>query len=88
MASGQTRGQFEAGFTQTTRVKVTIGDSIRIEGAAGSQYAAVPVSVDAVLENGERQHFEGSYTLRRVMVDGATPDERRWHIESAQVHGA
>lgn len=88
VASGQTRGQFAAGFTRTGQVRVSIGDSIRIEGAAGSQYATVPVIVDAVLQSGERQHFAGSYTLRRAMVDGATADERRWHIESARLHGA
>jgi hypothetical protein len=87
-ASSQTRGQFEAGFTQTDQVKVTFSDSIRIEGAAGSQYATVPVIVDAVLQGGTRQRFAGTYTLRRVMVDGATADERRWHIESAKLHGA
>lgn len=87
-ASGQTRGQFEEGFTRTAQVKVTIGDNIRIEGGAGSQYATVPVRVDAVLQSRERQHFEGSYTLRRAMVDGASADERRWHIDSAQLHGA
>jgi len=87
-ASGQTRGQFAAGFAGTTRVSVVIGDSVRVEGAAGSQYATVPVVVDAVLESGERQRFAGSYTLRRAMVDGASADERRWHIESAQLHRA
>lgn len=85
-ASAQTRSQFAAGFTQTARVTVTMIDSVRVEGAAGSQYATVPVTVDAVLQSGERQHFAGSYTLRRVMVDGAPADARRWHIESAQLH--
>lgn len=85
-ASAQTRGQFAAGFTQTAHVMVTIVDSVRVEGAAGSQYATVPVTVDAVLQSGERQHFAGSYTLRRVMVDGAPAEARRWHIESAQLH--
>jgi hypothetical protein len=87
-ASAQTRSQFEAGFARTAHVKATIGDSVRIEGAAGSQYATVPVVVDAVLASGERQRFVGSYTLRRAMVDGATADQRRWHIESAELHRA
>ena len=85
-ASAQTRSQFAAGFTRTAHVTVTIVDSVRVEGAAGSQYATVPVTVDAELESGERQHFAGSYALRRVMVDGAPADARRWHIESAQLH--
>ena len=84
-ASGQTRTEFAAGFAQTTGVRATIGDSLRLDGAAGSQYATVPVTVDARLRNGARQHFEGFYTLRRALVDGATPEQRRWHIYSAHL---
>ena len=84
-ASGQTRAEFASGFARTTEVRASIGDSIHIEGAAGSQYATVPVVVDAVLRGGQRQHFEGSYTLRRTLVDGASAEQRRWHIYSAQL---
>jgi hypothetical protein len=84
-ASGKTRTEFAAGFAQTQSVRVTIGDSTRVEGAAGSQYATLPVTVDAVLRSGEDQHFEGTYTLRRAMVDGATPEQRAWHIYTAKL---
>lgn len=84
-ASGQTRVQFENGFAQTERATAIIGDSVRIEGAAGSQYATVPVRVEAVLRGGKRQHFVGTYTVRRRMADGATPEQRRWHIYSAHL---
>ena len=84
-ASGQTRSEFTAGFAQTASVRASIGESVRLEGAAGSQYATVPVTVDAVLNNGARQHFAGFYTLRRAMVDGATPEQRRWHIYLAHL---
>jgi hypothetical protein len=82
-ASKQTRAKFAAGFAQTERTTVTVGDSVRVEGAAGSQYATVPVTIDAVLRNGTHQRFVGSYTLRRSMVDGATPEQRTWRIYSA-----
>jgi hypothetical protein len=85
-ASGKTRTGFAAGFSDTREVRATTGDSVRIEGAAGSQYATVPVKVDAVLQDGRRQHFEGAYTLRRSMVDGATAEQRRWRIYSADLH--
>jgi hypothetical protein len=85
-ASGKTRTEFAAGFSDTREVRATTGDSVRIEGAAGSQYATVPVKVDAVLHDGRQQHFEGSYTLRRSMVDGATAEQRRWRIYSADLH--
>lgn len=84
-ASGKNRAAFAAGFAQTAQVHATVSDSVQIEGAAGSQYATVPVVVDATLRNGTRQHFEGTYTLRRTMVDGATPEQRRWHIYSADL---
>lgn len=82
-ASGQSLEQFAAGFDKTTHVDATVGDSVRVEGAAGSQYATVPVTVDATLRGGGEQHFTGTYTLRRVMVDGATAAQRRWHIYKA-----
>ena len=84
-ASGQTLAQLENGFAQTERTTATIGDSVHVEAAAGSQYATVPVSVEAVLRSGERQHFAGTYTVRRAMVDGATPEQRTWHIYSAHL---
>ena len=79
-ASRQTFDDFAAGFAQTARVDVMVGDDIRVEGAAGSQYATVPVQVEAVLRTGERQRFAGRYTLRRSLVDGATAEQRTWHI--------
>ena len=84
-ASGQTLEQFVAGFAQTDQAKVTIGDDVRVEGAAGSQYATVPVQVEAVLGNGQPQHFAGTYTLRRSLVGGAASEQRTWHIHSANV---
>ena len=84
-ASGQTRELFASGFADTRRVVLTVGDSVQMEGAAGSQYATVPVTIDATLEYGTTQRFTGTYTLRRSMVDGATPAQRSWHIESAHL---
>lgn len=84
--SHQSRTQFAAGFAQTANVHVTITDSVRIEGAAGSQYATIPVAVDATLRDGSMQHFTGTYTLRRAMVTGASEADRRWHIYSAELH--
>ena len=84
-ASGKSRAQFASGFAQTKRATVAVGDSVRIEGAAGSQYATVPVTVEAIQRDGTTQHFSGTYTLRRSMVDGATPAQRSWHIYSAHL---
>lgn len=84
-ASGKTEAEFEGGFARTEGVSFTLGDSVRTEGAAGSQFATIPVTVDATLRDGTHQHFAGTYTLRRSMVDGATAEQRAWRIYSANL---
>lgn len=82
-ASGQSREEFAAGFADTEFVEVEVGTPSRPEGAAGSVYVEVPVVVRARTFDGRAQRFEGTYTLRRSTVDGATPDQRAWRIHSA-----
>jgi hypothetical protein len=84
-ASGKTLDQFAAGFAETTRSVLVRSVPGQIEGAAGSRYLDVAVAVEAVTRAGEPQKFEGTYTLRRVEVDGATAEQHRWHIESAKL---
>jgi hypothetical protein len=86
-SSGQTFEAFAAGFEETVRSDVEIGTPGRVEGAAGSQYVEVPVVIQATAQSGAEQRFEGTYTLRRSMVDGAAPEQRRWHIYSASISG-
>lgn len=82
----QTRDRFEAGFTQTKSTRVTIGTLRPGEGAAGSIYQTVPVTVDATLDDGSHQRFGGNYVVRRVNdVEGASPDQLRWHLGSAHL---
>ena len=85
MASGKTFETFAAGFAGTSSVAVEIGDVGRVEGAAGSRYVEVPVVLRAVTTDGGAQRFEGSYILRRTVVDGASPAQRRWHLYSARI---
>jgi hypothetical protein len=84
-ASGKTSAAFAAGFKDTQHARVTVGDSTSLEGAAGSQFATIPVTVDATLVGGKAQRFTGTYTLRRSMVDGATAEQRTWHIYTAEL---
>lgn len=84
-ADGQTFDAFRNGFSETTSVEVEIGKPGRIEPAAGSRYIEVPVVIRAELENGTKQRFEGTYTLRRSVAAGATAEQRRWHLYSADV---
>lgn len=84
-ASGQSFEQFAAGFASTKHVAVEIGKPGPIGAAAGSRYIEIPVVIRAEMPNGQQQQFEGTYTLRRSVVDGATAEQRRWHIHSAHI---
>lgn len=81
---GQRYADFAKGFAQTRSTRVRIGALPPSEGAAGSIYQTVPVTVEAVLEDGARQRFTGRYVVRRVNgVDGASAAQLRWHLDSA-----
>lgn len=62
----------------TTIAAFTVGTPGRIEGAAGSRYIEVPVTLDLATPDPQRLH--GVATLRRAVVDGATAAERHWRI--------
>ena len=84
-ASGKSFDEFRKGFEETERVEATVGTPGPIGAAAGSRYVEVPVRIAARTHAGARQSFSGSYTLRLSVVDGATPEQRSWHIYSAAV---
>lgn len=88
-ASGKSYASFVRGFARTAHARAVAGQPRDGEGAAGSVYITVPVTVTATLKDGIRQRLHGSYVLRRVNdVDDATPDQRRWHIASARLRAA
>ena len=84
-ASGKSLEVFRNGFASTASVDVVLGTPGSIEGAAGSRYVEIPVRITAVAADGGRQAFIGTYTLRRSVVDGATPEQRAWRIHSAKI---
>ncbi|MBD2494163.1 hypothetical protein [Nostoc sp. FACHB-280] len=85
-ASKQSFDEFKRGFANTASVAEEIGKPDPTEGAAGSLYIKIPVTVTAVTTNGTPQRFHGSYVLRRVNnVPGSTPKQRSWHIYSANI---
>lgn len=87
--SGKTYAQFILGFTHTRATTVSIDGPGDVEGGAGSLYVTIPVTVDAVLDDGTRQRFKGSYDLRRVNdVDGATAEQLRWKLSGATLKPA
>lgn len=83
-ASRQSFQEFKSGFAQTASVKITIGQG-QLEGAAGSQYVELPIDIQVITKAQQRQHFRGTYTLRRTLVDGASEEARVWHIYSAHI---
>jgi hypothetical protein len=86
---GQSFAAFARGFAHTRTTRVTIGALPPGDAGAGSLYQPVPVTVDATLDDGRHQRFRGSYVVRRVNdVDGASPGQLRWHIDSAQLKPA
>lgn len=84
-ASGKSLQAFRDGFAHTASVEVTLGTPGGMQGAAGSRYIEIPVQIHAITTDGGRQTFNGAYTLRRSVVDGATPEQRAWRIYSAKI---
>ncbi|WP_338466773.1 hypothetical protein RXV95_14705 [Novosphingobium sp. ZN18A2] len=83
--SHKTFEAFRAGFAHTVSTQVEPGKPGAVEGAAGSFYVTVPVTVDARLDDGTRQHFTGEYVLRQS--SGAGAPSQGWHLYSAKLEG-
>ena len=85
-ASGKSLSAFRQGFADTQSTRVTIISIGDVEGAAGSLFATIAVTVEAQMKNGRIEHFAGDYHMRRVNdVPGASVEQLRWHIGSAQL---
>jgi hypothetical protein len=82
-ASGQTAEQFASGYASTEQVQVRVGTPGNAEGAAGSRYLEVPITVDSTSSDGEQRRYAGHFVLRAVMADGAPESTRQWHLYSA-----
>lgn len=80
-SGGMSAADFARSFDKYYEYHAQIGGPGEIEGAAGSLYVEVPVVVYGRLKTGEEVHENGTATLRRVNgVDGASPEQLRWHI--------
>jgi hypothetical protein len=79
--SGQSAEAFAAAWDKYRVVDITVGTGDQ-EGAAGSSFYDVPVTITGLTRASKPYHLAGQLTLRRVNdVDGATPEQLRWHIE-------
>ncbi len=79
---------FAASFAKYSEYHANIGGPGEIEGAAGSRYVTVPVQVYARLKSGRPDYQTGNVVLRRTVVDGSTPEQRKWHIYSIDLKPA
>ena len=84
-ASGKSFTAFSRGFSHTTTSKVTVGAPGGPQGAAGSVYVSVPVTVQATLEDGTSQRFKGSYDLRRSNISSGSASSQQWRLHSASL---
>ena len=79
--SGVTAATLKAAYDRPETAVLEVGRGVQ-EGAAGSVYYEAP----ATLRFGNGPPERGSLVLRRVNdVDGATPEQRRWHIERSTI---
>jgi membrane-bound inhibitor of C-type lysozyme len=79
---------FAASFAKYKEYHANIGGPGEVEGAAGSRYVSVPVQIYARLKDGRPDYQTGAIVLRRTVVDGSTPEQRKWHIYSADLKPA
>lgn len=84
-ASGQSFEHFRNGYANTASVEAEVGTATGEEGAAGSRYIHVPMELRATQHDGSVRHYRGGFVLRAVMADGASAEQRRWHLYSADI---
>ncbi len=83
-ASGKSFAAFRSGFAQTANTRVVTYPAVNPDAGMSQRTIDVPVDVHATLKTGQRQHFRGKYTLRRVVAGvGAPAGQLSWHIASA-----
>jgi hypothetical protein len=80
-ASGLTDEQFAARFEDFETIDTAVEHPARIEGAAGSLYAQVQLTLTGELQSGEPYSRTGLVTLRRANeVPGASEEQLQWRI--------
>lgn len=80
-AAGFTADQLESRFDRFTTIQAAVGDAEPPEGAAGSIYDDVQLTLSGTTKGGENYTLTGPVTVRRVNdVPGSTEEQRRWRI--------
>lgn len=80
-AMGLDQKDFEAKFATYKTIAAAIGEIEPTEGAAGSLYSQMQLTLSGNRNDGSPYAMTGPITLRRVNdVPGSTAEQRRWHI--------
>ena len=89
-ASGANPDAFAARFARYSEYHANIGAPGDVEAGAGQRYVTVPVQISARLKtSGAPEYQIGSVTLHRTAdIDGATAEQKSWHIRSIDLKPA
>ena len=90
MASGGNADAFAAQFARYSEYHANVGAPGDVDAGAGQRYVTVPVQIYARLKRGARPEYQiGSVTLHRTAdIDGATVEQKSWHIRSIDLKPA
>ena len=89
-ASGASPDAFAARFARYSEYHANIGAPGAVDAGAGQRYVTVPVQISARLKKGAAAEYQiGSVTLHRTAnIDGATAEQKSWHIRSIDLKPA
>lgn len=83
-------GPFAADFARYSEYHANIGAPGPVDAGAGQRYVTVPVQIYARLKQSRKPLYQiGTVTLHRTAdIDGASPEQRQWRIQSIEVKDA
>ncbi|WP_262408641.1 MliC family protein [Sphingomonas sp. JC676] len=85
-ASGMSPQAFAASFGRYSEYHANIGAPGAVEAGAGQRYVTVPVQAYGRMKDGQPFNQLGSVTLHRAGdIDGATAEQKKWGIRSADL---
>lgn len=77
--------RFDKRLSDLREVHAQVGKPEGMEGAAGSSFITVPISLYGTTSAGQPFRCAGNATLRRVNdVPGSTPGQREWHLTTIE----
>lgn len=88
-AGAKTPDAFAADFARYSEYHANVGGPSAIDAGAGQRNVTVPVQIYARLKQDKAPVYQiGSVTLHRTDVDGASAEQRTWHIRTIALKAA